>query len=227
MRGDCRLARYAAILRASLLLKHEYFVLCQIPEKTYKRSLPARHGSRFSWRGRVRNMQRDVGFNIFVIRIQSAAVEDFKKTGRQRGYGSGYNREYLADISNLTIMEIQPYPGLFLPALLRHAARKKNGTSLHFQSPCKSVGLSIPNPDTIYGLGAKTRNKAKNFPNLASFWGCRRRKFPYSNPRAKDDPRPPVFNLPQLPIIFRHSAFPISSLKYHRPPSAGRRKAGT
>lgn len=79
MRGDCRLARYAAILRASLLLKHEYFVLCQIPEKTYKSRLPARHGSRFSWRGRVRNMQHDVGFNIIVIRIQSAAVEDFKK----------------------------------------------------------------------------------------------------------------------------------------------------
>lgn len=172
-------------------------------------------------------MQRDVGFNIIVIRIQSAAVEDFKKN---RAATRIWKRlQPRADISNLTIMEIQPYPGLFLPALLRHAARKKNGTSLPFQSPCKSVGLSIPNPDTIYGLGAKTRNKAKNFPNLASFWGCRRRKFPYSNPRAKDDPRPPVFNLPQLPIIFRHSAFPISSLKYHRqrPPSDGRRKAGT
>ena len=122
-------------------------------------------------------MQRDVGFNIIVIRIQSAAVEDFKKTGRQRGYGSGYNREHLADISNLTIMEIQPYPGLFLPALLTPRRAKKNGTSLHFQSPCKSVGLSIPNPDTIYGLGAKTRNKAKNFPNLALLGGAGAESF--------------------------------------------------
>lgn len=189
MRGDCRLARYAAILRASLLLKHEYFVLCQIPEKTYKRRLPARHGSRFSWRGRVRNMQRDVSFNIIVIRIQFAAVEDFKKN---RAATRIWKRlQPRADISNLTIMEIQPYPGLFLPALLRHAARKKNGTSLHFQSPCKSVGLSIPNPDTIYGLGAKTRNKAKKLSKSCIILGVSAQKISILKSARKRRPATP------------------------------------
>ena len=136
-------------------------------------------------------MQRDVGFDIIVIRIQSAAVEDFKKTGRQRGYGSGYNREHLADISNLTIMEIQPYPGLFLPALLRHAARKKNGTSLHFQSPCKSVGLFIPNLDTIYGLGAKTRNKAKKLSESCIILGVSAQKISILKSARKRRPATP------------------------------------
>ena len=87
---------------------------------------------------------------------------------------------------------------------------KKNGTSLPFQSPCKSVGLFIPNLDTIYGLGAKTRNKAKTFQILHHFGGVGAENF-HTQIRAQKTTRAP------RSLIFR--SFPLFSaiprFQYH------------
>ena len=211
MRGDCRLARYAAILRASLLLKHEYFVLCQIPEKTYKSRLPARHGSRFSWRGRVRNMQRDVGFNIIVIRIQFAAVEDFKKN---RAATRIWKRlqprtpcEHLKPdhYGNSTLSRAIPSN----PLTPRRAKKK---TALHsiFKALANPLGSLFPIWTRFTGWAPKLETRQKTFQILHHFGGVGAENF-HTQIRAQKTTRAPQS------LIFR--SFPLFSaiprFQYH------------
>ncbi len=68
-----------------------------------------------------------------------------------------------------------------------------------------------------HGLGAKTRNRAKIFPNLTSFLGVGARSFQTQIRIASSAPKP---------LNSRNFPFPVSSFKHQRPPNIGRRKNG-
>ena len=114
-----------------------------------------------------------------VIRVQCAAVEDFKKTGG----GADMKATATAKIPRTSQPRHDRVCGTLwsipsAPRTTASAPRGNDGAAVPFKGPCKFVAGAFPQSGGESRAGRKSAKHCKKLSKSCLTWGRRRREFP-------------------------------------------------